>query len=119
MISLHHVNLGVPIGLADTESEFLVGLLGYRVVELSPDDSPEAKWFQSEDGKQIHLSEDADHRPAARAHVAVDLGDDLAVVERKLADAGYEYRTVDRPERRTVLCQDPAGNRWELRGTLP
>src|ERR1700722_2304857 len=56
MLSLHHVNLGVPRGGRDGEGEFLVGFLGYRRLE-TPADAPTAQWFESEDGKQIHLSE--------------------------------------------------------------
>jgi hypothetical protein len=48
--------------------------------------------------------------------VAVELGDDLATLEGKFHQAGYQYTAVDGEDRRTVLCQDPAGNRWELRG---
>ena len=117
VLRFHHVNLGVPIGGADAEGAFLVDFLGYLRVELPPDVPPSARWFESEDGKQIHLSEDPDHRPADRAHVAVDLGDDLAALERKFEQASYKFKAVDGDDRRTVLCKDPAGNRWELRGT--
>jgi hypothetical protein len=72
MLRFHHVNLGVPVGGADAEAAFLVDFLAYQRVELTADAPPTARWFESEDGKQIHLSEDPDHRPAARAHVAVE-----------------------------------------------
>jgi catechol 2,3-dioxygenase-like lactoylglutathione lyase family enzyme len=117
MASLHHVNLGVPVGGADAEGAFLVDFLGYEPVQLAAADPPTARWFESEDGKQIHLSEDPEHRPAARAHVAVDFGNDLAALEHKFEQAGYKFRVADGNDRRTVLCRDPAGNRWELRGT--
>jgi catechol 2,3-dioxygenase-like lactoylglutathione lyase family enzyme len=119
VLRFHHVNLGVPVGEADAEAAFLTDYLNYRRVELTPGVPPTARWFESEDGKQVHLSEDADHRPAARAHVAVELGDDLATLERKFDETGYQYQAADGADRRTVFCQDPAGNRWELRGTRP
>jgi len=103
MVRFHHVNLGVPIGGAEAEVAFLIDFLEYRRVELTSDDPPTARWFESADGKQVHLSEDPDHRPAARAHVAVELGDDLATVERKFDQAGYRYEGVDGKDRRTVL----------------
>jgi hypothetical protein len=112
---LHHVNLGVPLGGGETEAAFLVDLLGYR--RLTAAVPANARWFESDDGVQIHLSEDPDHRPAARAHVALELGDDLATLESKFDQLGYPYTAVGGPERRTVLCADPAGNRWELRGS--
>jgi catechol 2,3-dioxygenase-like lactoylglutathione lyase family enzyme len=117
VLRFHHVNLGVPLGGGDAEAAFLVDMLGYRTVELTADAGPSARWFESEDGKQIHLSEDPEHHPAARAHVAVEMGEDLAALERKFTEAGYEYQSFAREDRRTVLCRDPAGNRWELRGT--
>jgi hypothetical protein len=119
MVEFHHVNLSVPVGGAEDEAAFLVDYLAYRRIELTADDPPTARWFESQDGKQVHLSEDPDHRPAARAHVALELGDDLAALERKFDQAGYEYEAVDRAPLRIVMCRDPAGNRWELRGTLP
>ena len=117
VLRFHHVNLGVPVGGVDAEAAFLVDFLNYRRVELTPGVPPTARWFESEDGKQIHLSEDADHRPAARAHVAVELGGDLSALERKFDETGYTYQAADGADRRTVFCQDPAGNRWELRGS--
>ena len=114
MGKLHHVNLSVPVGGVDDEAAFLVGILGYERLP-APEDLPMAKWFQFSDGTQIHLSEDADHNPSTRAHVAMELGDDLAAVDERLGAAGYEISRFDRPDVRVVFCQDPAGNRWELR----
>jgi catechol 2,3-dioxygenase-like lactoylglutathione lyase family enzyme len=115
MVQFHHVNLGIPVGGADAEDSFLVDLLGLVRLE-SPPEAPQAKWFECADGSQIHLSEDPDHRAAARAHVAVVLGDDLPALESKLDGVGYEYRAFDAMNLRIVFCQDPAGNQWELRG---
>jgi catechol 2,3-dioxygenase-like lactoylglutathione lyase family enzyme len=117
VVHFHHVNLGVPEGGAEAEAAFLVDFLGYRRIPLTPEDPPIAKWFESADGKQVHLSEDPEHRPAARAHVAVDLGDELALVVRKFDDAGYAYQPAQSPGNPIVFCLDPAGNRWELRGS--
>jgi catechol 2,3-dioxygenase-like lactoylglutathione lyase family enzyme len=115
----HHVNLGVPVGGAEAEETFLLEVLGYRRVVPPPDLAGRARWFEGEDGKQIHLSEDPDHRPAARAHVAVELGDELDELKGRLKRAGHEYSTFDGNEMQVVFCADPAGNRWELRGSLP
>lgn len=119
MVRFHHVNLGVPVGEADAEGAFLVDYLEFRRVEAPSDIGSNAKWYEAEDGKQVHLSEDPEHRPAARAHVAVEVGDGLAALEHKFDEAGYKYKAFDGTERRTLFCKDPAGNRWELRGTLP
>jgi len=112
---LHHVNLGLPVGGADAEGTFLVDILGFRRLP-SPEEFPSAKWYEDADGVQVHLSEDPEHRPAALAHVAVELGDRLGQVEERLAAAGHTTHAADRENMRVVLCRDPAGNRWELRG---
>jgi catechol 2,3-dioxygenase-like lactoylglutathione lyase family enzyme len=123
VLRLHHVNLGVPVGGAEAEEAFLLEVLGYRRVAVRPELAAElarqARWFVSEDGTQIHLSEDPDHRPAARAHVAVEVEGDLPTLEARLDEAGLEHRAFDAQGLRVVFCQDPAGNRWELRGAVP
>ena len=40
----------------------------------------------------------------------------LAAVEVRLRDAGIEFGDNEFDGRRVLFCQDPAGNRWELRG---
>jgi catechol 2,3-dioxygenase-like lactoylglutathione lyase family enzyme len=114
----HHVNLGVPVGGTEAEEAFLLEVLGYRRVAPPPDLADRARWFEGEDGKQIHLSEDPDHRPAARAHVAVEVGNELDELQGRLQRAGREYAAFDGNDVRIVFCADPAGNRWELRGSL-
>ena len=73
MLSLHHVNLGMPVGGAEAEEAFLLEVLGYRRVATPPEIAAlaariggQARWFEGEDGKQIHLSADPARRPAAR-----------------------------------------------------
>ncbi len=107
----------MPEGGIPAEAAFLVDFLGYRRIPLTPADPPSANWFESADGKQVHLSADPDHQPAARAHVAVDLGDELVLVVGKFDEAGYAYRPSRDASNPTVFCRDPAGNLWELRGT--
>jgi catechol 2,3-dioxygenase-like lactoylglutathione lyase family enzyme len=119
VLSLHHVNLGVPVGGVEAEEKFLLEILGYQRVAAPAEFARQARWFESEDGKQIHLSEDPEHRPAARAHVAVEVEGDLLALEAKLEQAGLDYGAFDGDGLRVVFCQDPAGNRWELRGAVP
>ncbi len=118
MPRFHHVNLGVPVGGVEAEESFLVEVLGYEKVAPPTNLADRARWFEGEDGKQIHLSVDPDHKPAARAHVAVEFGDELGGLRRRLEQAGQEYSVFDGDDARIVFCADPAGNRWELRGSL-
>jgi hypothetical protein len=117
VVIFHHVNLGVPVGGGEDEAAFLVDVIGYARVQLPPGTPSMAMWFESADGKQVHLSEDPDHRPAARAHVAVELGAELTAVKTRLTEQGYSYDSFDGEDFHLAFCQDPAGNRWELRGT--
>jgi catechol 2,3-dioxygenase-like lactoylglutathione lyase family enzyme len=117
----HHVNLGVPPDDVDAEIDFLMQVLDFRPV---PRDEAAtavgARWYQDDDGAQIHLSTDPDHRPAAMAHVAIEYGPALATVEDRLRQAGVPFDRAELPGFPPVLlCRDPAGNRWELRGENP
>src|SRR4051812_15796110 len=118
----HHVNLGVAPGQLEAQGSFLVDVIGYRPVE-PPEDllalGFRPSWYEAEDGSQIHLSEDPDHHAAAFAHVAIELDEpDLAAVEKRLAAADIGFKSMDPRGSfpRVVFVQDPAGNRWELRG---
>ncbi|MDA8044563.1 MAG: glyoxalase [Actinomycetota bacterium] len=118
MPTFHHVNLGVPPDGSDAEGEFLVGVLGYR--KVPPEERPQGlgvRWYRADDGSEVHLSEDAEHRPAEKAHVAVVFGDALPAVEQRLGTAGIEHKSFQLDGfPRVVTCRDPAGNLWELRG---
>jgi catechol 2,3-dioxygenase-like lactoylglutathione lyase family enzyme len=120
MARFHHVNLGVPPEQLDAEATFLIDLLGYRPVK--PDErlgAIGARWYETADGAQVHLSADPDHRPAARAHVAIEFGPELADVEERLRNATVAFDQSQRAGFPRVLnCRDPAGNLWELRGDV-
>jgi len=118
MAAFHHVNLGVPEDGLDDEALFVTDVLGCKRLELDAAlQGLGANWFEADDGSQIHLSVDPDHRPAARAHVAMAFGTGLDDVERRLESRGIVYESGQRAGfPRVILCRDPAGNRWELRG---
>ena len=75
MPTFHHVNLGVPTGGLEAESSWLVDVLGFKRLDPGADLAARgATWFEGDDGGQIHLSVDPDHRAPDRAHVAFELG---------------------------------------------
>jgi catechol 2,3-dioxygenase-like lactoylglutathione lyase family enzyme len=113
MIRIHHVNLGILPGGTDDETAFLYDV-GYRQLP-GPAEFPNAKWFEASDGSQVHLSEDPEHQPAARAHVAVVLVDELDEVVERLQSHGTNAEIGGFGGVRVAICLDPAGNRWELR----
>ncbi len=116
MPTFHHANLGVPPELAEAQTDFLISILGYR--HLEPPEAARgfgARWFVADDGTEIHLSLDEDHRPAAMAHTALVVGDDSAAIEERLTAAGIAFKAGEFMGLRIVNCKDPAGNSWELR----
>ena len=116
MTRLHHVNLGVLPGGIEAEGLFLTQCLGYREVEPPASARGRAFWFETDDGTQVHLRVDADHRAAAIAHTALEIGAELDAVAERLRGADIEFEDRRFDDRRTLICADPAGNRWELRG---
>jgi catechol 2,3-dioxygenase-like lactoylglutathione lyase family enzyme len=118
---LDHVNLGVPVDGLDREATFLVDLLGYRRVEGGPEAQAFGVlwWFEGDDGSQIHLSADPEHRPPARAHTAVRFGDALDATLDRLRRAGHECGEIAFDGDRHAFTRDPAGNTWELIGPVP
>jgi hypothetical protein len=116
MPTFHHANLGIPPDLAEDEADFLVGILGYRRLEppkMAADFG--ARWFEADDGTQVHLSLDPAHAPAAMAHIALVVGGECDAIITRLTDAGTPFKAAEFDGTRIVLCKDPAGNRWELR----
>jgi catechol 2,3-dioxygenase-like lactoylglutathione lyase family enzyme len=111
---LHHVNLAVPPGAADAEGEFLE-VLGYRRMSVPAGFEGRARWFEADDGSQVHLSVDPDHRASAMAHTAIELDGEADSVIARLDRAGIEHKTIEFDGRTLTFCADPGGNRWELR----
>ena len=119
MPTFHHVNLGVLPQDADAEGDFLVDILGYeRVGDEELPKGVGARWFRADDGSEVHLSSDPEHRAAALAHVAIAYGPALGEVRDRLQAAGTDFKSYDPAGLPSIVfCRDPAGNSWELRGT--
>jgi hypothetical protein len=111
----HHVNIAMLPEHIDAEKTFLVDVFGMAELDAGEFASQGAIWYQCGDTIQLHLSADPDFIPSARAHVALDLGDDMPDVEARLAAGGYEHFEARNDTDRRVFVTDPGGNRWELR----
>jgi hypothetical protein len=118
MPNFHHVNLYVTPENLEAQASFLTEVLGYK--RMVVDDRMRglgANWFQASDGTEVHLS--------TTPHAAIEYGAELAEVEKRLEQAGIEYKAVegfkapDGSDLRIVICKDPGDNQWELRGVPP
>ena len=129
MPTLHHVNLCVPPAVTDAAGQERPGIdaerawlemLGYHRIEAGPEIAAMAQvhWFEGDDGTQVHLTVDPEHRPSARAHTAIRLDDDLDPTVARLEAAGHPCNTIAFDGDRHVFANDPAGNLWELIGPL-
>lgn len=118
MHRVHHVNLSVPSGGLDDQAEFLTSMLGYERITPGPDARAMGAnwWFQGDAGSQIHLSQDAEHRPALKAHPALWVGVDLEALVVRLRDGGYDVFEQSFDGDRHCYTHDPAGNFWEFIG---
>jgi catechol 2,3-dioxygenase-like lactoylglutathione lyase family enzyme len=123
MTAMHHVNLCVPPTIddrdgAEAEAEWLVDVLGYRRATPGPEASKFAtlRWFEADDGHQVHLTVDPDHAPSGRAHTAIRLDDALDRVIARLEASGQTPHALTFDGDRHVFTNDPAGNLWELIG---
>ncbi len=117
---IDHVNLGVPVDGLDREAAFLVDMLGYRRVEGGPEAQGFGTlwWFEGDDGSQVHLSPDPEHRPPARAHTAIHLDDAFEATLQRLRDDGRDCGEIAFDGYRHAFTRDPAGNTWELIGPV-
>lgn len=118
MPTMHHVNLCVPEDGADAEAEWLVDVLGYRKADPGPEAAKFGTlwWFEADDGHQVHLTVDPEHRPSGRAHTAIRLDAALDGVIGRLEARGLTPHAMTFDGDRHVFANDPAGNLWELIG---
>jgi len=114
LASIDHVQLGMPAGGEDVARAFYGGVLGLREiakpVELA---GRGGVWFAGR-AVAVHVSVEADHRPAPKAHPAFVV-DDLGALRVLLDAAGIETADDDSglPVARCYV-RDPFGNRLEL-----
>ena len=112
MPRFHHANLSITPDNAAAQEAFLTDMLGYRRMKMDEQlRQLGARWFEAEDGTQIHLSN--------MPHVAVEFGDRLAAVAERLREAGVPFKDGEFGGVRVLILNDPAGNMWELRGPPP
>lgn len=113
-VSLHHVQLAMPLGKEDIACGFYRDVLGFEQVE-----KPEilagrgGVWFQS-GAVRVHLGVQEGFAPATKAHPGF-LVSDLDALGEKLRRNGIAYKPdTDYPGFRRVYIHDPFGNRIEL-----
>jgi catechol 2,3-dioxygenase-like lactoylglutathione lyase family enzyme len=112
--ALHHVQLAMPPGREDDARAFYSGVLGFE--ELPKPENLRKRggaWFRS-GSAEVHLGVEQDFRAAKKAHPAL-LVEDLAVVAKRCADAGFPtWSDEPLPGFDRLYVADPFGNRIEL-----
>ena len=111
IVGIDHVQLPIPPGGEAAARRFYGEVLG--LTEIDQPIAMRARggmWFEG----GIHLGIEEKMRPSAKMHPAL-LVTDLDAWQRRLADAGCEWRVADEiPGVRRGHTKDPFGNRIEL-----
>ncbi len=113
-ISLHHVQIAMPMGGEDRARAFYGAMIGLTETP-KPEDMRKRGgcWFEGGTAR-IHLGIEEDFRPARKAHPALQISDFIAL-KQKLLDAGYEIspdNPIDGLSR--FFVDDPFGNKVEI-----
>jgi catechol 2,3-dioxygenase-like lactoylglutathione lyase family enzyme len=113
-VTLHHVQIAMPVGEEDRAEAFYSGVLGLERVEKPAVLADRGGCWFRQGSVELHLGVEDPFRPARKAHPGL-LVDDLDGVLVRLRTAGAEV--VDAPGFggfRRFHTFDPFGNRLEL-----
>jgi catechol 2,3-dioxygenase-like lactoylglutathione lyase family enzyme len=114
---IDHVQLAGPPGCEDEARAFFGGLLGLAELPKPPPLAARGGvWFEC-GTHQIHIGIEHDFRPAKKAHPALRLSDEAALIalRERLVAAGVPVREDDAIEDAArFFAQDPWGNRVEF-----
>lgn len=119
ILAFDHINLAMPAGGEAQARAFYTGVLGMTEIPKPPQLAKHGgAWFQT-GNVIVHLSAEADFRPARKAHPAF-LVDDLDGFLAKCHEAGVEIDTSQPPLAgyRRMHVFDSFGNRVELMESL-
>lgn len=116
-LQLDHVQVAAPPGCEAAARAFYGQLLGLaEVPKQGETQASGGAWFQV-GVHELHVGVELEHRPSRKAHVALRLADEpalLALAER-LAAAGHAVRWDSQlPGVRRFFTDDPFGNRLEF-----
>lgn len=111
---LHHVMLAIPKGSEAEARAFYGQALGLS--ELAKPETLQARggvWY-SVGQLQLHLGIDSDFRPAAKAHIALQVSG-VSELRDRLTEAGYRVEPdTSLPGYERYYVDDPFGNRIEI-----
>ena len=113
IIGLDHIQIAIPENGEDTARAYYGGLLGMHEAPKPANLSQTGCWFER-GSVSLHIGVDPDFTPARKAHPAL-LIDNLAILRRRLEEAGYEThddKPVEGYDR--FFTFDPFGNRIEF-----
>ncbi|HEX6077410.1 MAG TPA: VOC family protein [Micromonosporaceae bacterium] len=111
---IHHVQLLCPPGSEPMARRFYGGVLGLDELPKPPVLAARGGcWFRG-GGIELHVSVNAEFRPARTAHPGL-LWSDLDRLAARLDETGYPVRwDTDFPGMRRFYTDDPFGNRLEF-----
>lgn len=118
-VSLHHVQVAMPVGGEDRARAFYSAMIGLTETP-KPEDMRKRSgcWFEGGTAR-IHLGVEEDFRPARKAHPALQISD-FSALKQKLFDAGYKIspsNPIDGLSR--FFVDDPFGNKVEIIASEP
>ena len=112
VVRLDHVNVTTPEELEDDVLTWYREVLGLEPVGKPEGTRSAGAWFAAGDA-QVHVSVDP-HNPPKTAHLALEVDDCAAVVERLRVAGCHVEQATEIPGRRRCYTRDPAGNRVEI-----
>ncbi len=114
IVTLHHVQLAMPVGQEAAAIAFYQGLLGFTLVSKPTILAARGGvWFEC-GSVRLHLGVEAEFQPAKKAHPAFEVRGVTAML-RHLEAAGVPVRRdQDLPGFERGYIEDPFGNRIEL-----
>jgi catechol 2,3-dioxygenase-like lactoylglutathione lyase family enzyme len=114
MLSIHHVQLAIPVGGEDRARRFYCNILGLDEIPKPPALAARGGLWLRGGALEIHLGVEDPFAPAKKAHPGI-LVDDIGDVLDRLTDAGIEVRPDDLfPGFQRIYVDDCFGNRLEF-----
>lgn len=112
--TVHHGQLAMPPGGDAAARAFYGGVLGIAEIAKPPHPANRGGCLFESGQVRVHLGVEQDHRPARKAHPALQVDDPAALSARLEAAGGAVRCGAPLPGYDRLYVDDPVGNRIEL-----